>query len=305
MTDFTDWADQTGIFPASVATAKDDELISELQRRGYLAHKPQPATHVADHDLQGDRIRFGVVSDTHFGSKFQQPTLLVEHLRYMRKRKVHAILLPGDVTDGSTQMHPGFEYELWSHGADAQVEAAANVLIPEADRMKIPWYLIGGNHDASHFKQGGTDVVARLCELSEWFHYLTPDRDGNARGSVGNVRFGKLLVQLCHPHMGSAYALSYRMQKWIEALSPENKPHLVVMGNFHKVLQMDYRNVFGLMVPAFQSQSAWMASKMIASHVGSGILEVGVEPKGMTPSVQMEWLLERVPNQGDWPGGGD
>ena len=75
------------------------------------------------------------------------------------------------------------------------------------------------------------------------------------------------------------------------------------MGNFHKVLQLEYRNVFALMVPSFQAQSAWMASKAIASYVGSAILEVGVDPLGMAPSVQVEWLLERVPRENDWPGG--
>jgi predicted phosphodiesterase len=282
----------------------DQQLIEELQTRGYLAHKPQPANTPTDFEidrLRGDRIRIGVISDTHFGSKFQQPSLLVEHLRYMKRRKVDAIMVGGDVTDGSTRMHPGFEYELWAHGSDAQLQAAAEVLVPEAQRMKVPWYFIGGNHDFSHWKSAGVDVVSGLCDQSDWFRYIQPGGP-NARGSTGHVKVGRLLVQICHPHMGSAYALSYRPQKWIEQLSSENKPHLVLMGNFHKCLQLDYRNVFALLLPSFQAQSAWMASKGISSYIGSVILEVGTEPKGMTPSVQVEWLLERVPKEKDWPG---
>lgn len=302
---------------AAVQDADDAQLLEELQKRGYLAHKPAPAVQPVEHDserLRGSRVRLGVISDTHFGSKFQQPTYLVEHLRYMKQRKVDAILVGGDITDGAVKMHAGFEYEIFAHGADAQVDVAAEVLIPEADKLKVPWYMIGGNHDYSHWKNGGVDVVGRLCDRSKWFHYLAPRGDfqpgdkpnflvpgvANQRGSIGHVKFGNLLVQVNHPHMGSAYALSYRPQKWIEQLSSENKPHLVLMGNFHKVLQMEYRNVFALLLPSFQAQSGWMASKGIASYIGSAIIEVGTETHGMAPSVNVEWLLERVPRENDW-----
>ena len=303
MSDVTDWAASKGLAPLS--DADDQTLIEELQGRGYLAHRPEPAVKPVAFDMdriRGDRVRIGVISDTHFGSKFQQPTYLIEHLEYMRKRKVDLIVHAGDVTDGSVHMHPGFEYELWAHGVDAQIKAAAQVLTPAAARLKVPWYFIGGNHDASHTKSAGVDVVNWLCGQSEWFNYLAPEQ-GGSRNSVGWLRFGSLEVQVCHPHMGSAYALSYRPQKWIEQLAPENKPHLVLMGNFHKCLQLDYRNVFALLLPSFQAQSGWMASKGISSYVGSAVLEVGLEPRGLAPSVQVEWLLERVPRQGDWPGG--
>jgi hypothetical protein len=199
-------------------------------------------------------------------------------------------------------MHPGFEYELWALGADAQVTAAADILIPEAERLKVPWYFIGGNHDNAHWKAAGVDVVERLCDMSRWFNYLSPGQ-GGSRNSVGWLRFRNLLVEVCHPHMGSAYAFSYRGQKWIEALSPENKPHLVVMGNFHKPLWMEYRNVSFFQLPAFQSQSGWMASKALVSVVGSVIVDVGTDPRGMAPSTTHEFLIERVPREGDWPGG--
>jgi hypothetical protein len=72
------------------------------------------------------------------------------------------------------------------------------------------------------------------------------------------------------------------------------------MDNFHKPLQMDYRNIHYLMLPAYQSQSSWMASKSLVSTVGSAILEVGTEPTGLSPSIKLEWLIERVPREKDW-----
>ena len=293
------------LFADPLGESSDDALIAELQNRGYLAHRPEPAVKPVKVDidrLKGDQIKIGVISDTHFGSKFQQPTYLVEHLRYMAKQKVDVIIHGGDITDGSTKMHPGFEYEIWALGADAQEMAAVEVMAPEAAKMKVPWYFIGGNHDNSHWKAAGIDMADKICGHSEWFNYLTPGR-GGARNSVGSIRVDNLDIQVCHPHMGSAYALSYRPQKWIEQLSPENKPHVVLMGNFHKVLQLEYRNVFSLLLPSYQAQSAWMASKGIASYIGGAILDIGTDLRGMAPSVKVEWLLERVPIENDWPGG--
>ncbi len=293
------------LFDDPVEQADDQELIEELQKRGWLAHKPEPAIKPVKFDkkrIEGKRVKLGVISDTHFGSKFQQPTLLKEHLNYMRTQEVDAILHGGDITDGAVSMHPGFEYELWAHGADAQVEYACEVMIPEADKMKVPWYFIGGNHDNSHFKAAGTDVADRICRESKWFNYLSPGQ-GNSRNSIGYVEFGNLMVQVSHPHKGSSYALSYTGQKWIEQLSSANKPHLALQGNFHKSLWMEYRNVSYFMLPAFQAQTAWMAAKGIANVCGSVIIDVGTDPHGMAPSIIPQFLIERAPNENDWPGG--
>lgn len=284
--------------PVDGIPLKDQELIRLAEERGWQIHKPKPPAKVHKLDVEairGDRYRVGIVSDTHFGSKFQQPTHLNQHLRYMKRRGVQAILAPGDITDGSTKMHAGFEYELFAHGADSQRDVALERL----PKLGIPWYLIGGNHDASHFKADGHDVVRAICDQRDDFTYLE-EGDGNHKGSIGYVDVGGLRFQMCHPHLGGTRVRSYRMELWVEAMNPESKPHVCIMGNFHKVLQMDYRNVFGLMVPSYQAQSTWMASKGIQSYIGGCILEFGRVTNGIAPSIEVEWLVERVPVESDW-----
>jgi predicted phosphodiesterase len=294
-------------YPARTLTPLDpvegvslEDAINAAERAGYLVHKPTPSAPVVSIDpgrIRGKkRVRLGILSDWHAGSKFQQPTYLREHYARMRRRGIDALLAPGDLTDGSTAMHAGFEYELWAHGFDAQVDAAAD-MVPQD---KIEKFLIGGNHDASHTKADGGDPIRAIAEKRRDMTYLSPG-EGNHQGSIGYVRFGDVLVQMCHPHLGGTRVRSYRMERWIEELTPENKPHVVIMGNFHKVLQQDYRNVFGLMVPSYQAQSTWMASKGISSYIGGCILEFGYETRGIAPSIQVEWLIERIPKENDWP----
>lgn len=285
----------------AIASVKDVDLIREAETRGYLIHKPKPPREPAVLDtskLRGDRVRIGIISDTHFGSKFQQPTLMQQDILYMKKQKCSAILVPGDVTDGSTKMHAGFEYELWAQTADAQIEAAVQGF-PD---VGIPYYLIGGNHDASHFKAAGVDVVQHIANRRDDFTYLGPELDShNFRGSVGYVEIGDVLIQLCHPHMGSTRTRSYRLETWIENLQPP-RPRIVVMGNFHKLVEIMFHGTWGLLVPSYQAQTAWMASKAIESVVGGCIVEFGTVTKGLAPSLNIEWLWHPEPIDNDHPG---
>lgn len=287
---------------AGEAALKDEDVVRLAEQRGYVVHKPAPPVEAAVLDIsrvRGDRVKLGIISDTHIGSKWQQATFLREHARYMAQQGVSAILVPGDVTDGSTAMHPGFEYGLWAHGADSQVDAAVEAF-PE---VGVPYYLIGGNHDASHYKAAGVDVIAAICARRDDMTYLGPRISSrHYAGSIGYLEVGDVLIQLCHPHLGGTRTRSYRLETWIENLSAP-RPKIIAMGNFHKMVDILYRSTWGLLVPSYQAQTSWMASKGIESIVGGAIIEFGSVTKGLAPSLHVEWLVEWEPRANDWPGG--
>lgn len=291
--------------PPDETPIEDADLVRLAEQRGYVIHKPTPPLEPVELDIsriQGQRVRMGILSDPHFGSKYQQPTLLGQAARYMAAEGCTAIICAGDVTDGSSQMHPGFEYGVWAHGFDAQVEAAADPVNGLPD-VGLPWYLIGGNHDASHAKAAGADVVRAICAKRDDLHYLGPELEpGNHAGSIGYLQVGEVLIQVCHPHLGGTRTRSYRLETWIENLQPP-RPNIVVMGNFHKLVQILYRGVWGLLVPSYQSQTAWMASKGIESIVGGAIIEFGSVTKGLAPELSIRWLVEWEPRANDYPGG--
>ncbi len=278
---------------------KDAELVRLAEERGYVVHKPRPPREPAVLDIsriRGSRVKIGVLSDLHAGSKFSQRTFARQHAKLMKREGCSAILVPGDLTDGAPSMHPGFEFETWATGFDAQVKAALDML-PE---VGIPYHFIGGNHDASHFKAAGADIVQNICERRDDFFYHGPEQSHrNFQGSVGYMEIGDVLLQLCHPHLGSTRTRSYRLETWIENLSPP-RPNIVCMGNFHKPVQGIFRGVWGIMVPSFQSQSTWMASKGIESVVGSTILEFGTVTKGLAPELTVRWIVEWEPRSNDW-----
>jgi hypothetical protein len=158
----------------------------------------------------------------------------------------------------------------------------------------IPYYFISGNHDDWFLDDGaGGDVVAAICERRDDFNYLGIMQ--------AYMTFGKVKVEMFHPNEGGAYALSYKLQKHIEGMAPEEKPNVYLAGNYHKSIHVPgYRNVEGFLLPAYQSRTHWMRGKRLVSVVGGIILEFGTTDRGLAPSLSVEWVLEREPLVNDW-----
>lgn len=268
--------------------------IAQVERNGFVVHKPEPAVPVLEFDtsrIRGDRVRIGIVSDTHFGSNYQQTTYLAEFMRYAaRVRKVDCFLHGGDMSDGPFEAHRGAIHEMWTGTYDGQRQAS----IEQYPDTGKPTKIISGNHDEFYLGNAGGDIVQDVCRARDDMTYIG--------GSEGYVRFGDVVVGIMHPHDGSSYALSYKLQKRVESLSPENKPNVLLLGNYHKTCHVPaYRNVEGFLLPSFQSQTGWMARKGIASIIGGLILEFGISTKGLAPSFQTEWVLYREPLKDDHP----
>jgi predicted phosphodiesterase len=275
---------------------KDADIIRIAEERGYVIHRPLPAVRpLIDVDISrvhGDRVRLAVISDTHFGSKYQQTSHLHSFLAYAKKRKVQRILHCGDITDGPFRRHRN-PHEVWLHSFGKTVDyVASKAALPE---LGIPYDIISGNHDDWWLDDGGPDIVEAISARRDDFNY---------HGRVGAfLRFGHVTLEIAHPNEGGAYALSYKLQKHIEGMPPEEKPHILLEGNYHKAVHLPaYRNVEGFLVPAYQSRTHWMHGKRLASVIGGMILEFGLVTKGLAPSVCVEWVLERVPLNDDFPG---
>lgn len=277
------------------AELPDDEIIRQAEERGYIIHKPRPpeilTTQLDISRLSGrDRVRFGVVSCTHFGSVYQQVTALHEFAAYCADQGVDYLIHAGDVEDGPTTRHRN-PSEVWLHTYNSILDYTVNEGLPD---VGIPWKLISGNHDDWWVIDGGPDICAAIAKQRPDVEYLGR--------SAAFLEIGKsLLVEVIHENMGGAYAYSYRLQKHIESLAGGQKPHVCFLGNFHKFCCVYYRNVLGLQLPAFQAQTSWMRLKSLVSEVGGLIVDVGLDVKGMAPVSKFEVAYTYEPKDNDFP----
>lgn len=264
--------------------------IDDLTEQGYaienrndiirLCRTIAPQENFHEEEWKGEKvIRFGVVSDKHFCSKYQQLTLLNKLYDIFEAEGITTVYDPGDLSDGF-KMRPGHEHELFVIGADDQV----NYIIKNHPYRKgITTKFILGNHDTSHIKNGGHDIGVPIAAAREDMQYL----------GIYNAKMHitpNCIVELNHPLDGGAYALSYSLQKMIDSMSGGDKPNILLNGHHHKLFYMIYRNIHAFECGTMQEQTPWMRGKRLAAHMGGMIIEVHVDQEGTVTRCRNEFI---------------
>jgi predicted phosphodiesterase len=276
-----------------ISKTTNRELIQELHTRGYFVSKVPPTasgkTFKADFTkMAGNKYRFAVISCTQIGSKYQQMSHLYTFYKLCKRRRIKTVLHCGDLVDG-TRVYRGQEYELFLHGADAQVDYTVDNY-PMIDGITTK--VIVGNHDESFWKYDGFNVVKAICQRRDDMEYL-----GDYLAFL-DEEFIKIAVM--HGGGGVAYARSYKLQKIIEQFSPQNKPHMLFAGHWHVQNHIPaYRNVEGFMMGCFQSQTPFLTRLGLTPNIGGLIVEYRADSTGLL-GIKTEWIPFYVPLKNDY-----
>jgi len=269
------------------------ELLEELSKRGYFASKvpPQVSGTTFEPDitkLTGNKYRFAVISCTHLGSRFQQLSHLYTFYSVCKKRGVEVVMHCGDLVAG-VGIYRGQEYEVFAHGADAQ----RDYVIENYPKIKgISTKVILGNHDESFYKTAGYNIVKEVCSVREDMEYVG---DYYATAVVDGIK-----IALMHGSGGVAYARSYKPQKIVEQLAPEQKPHMLFVGHWHVQAYIPaYRNVETFSMGCFQAQTPYLTRLGLFPNIGGVILEVITDETGIK-SVKTEWVPFYIVKKNDF-----
>jgi len=262
-------------------------IVQELRDKGYDVELGRDTKQVALHKtrirkfepLKLERIfrrhlKVLLVSDTHFGSRFQQPTLLRTAYEVATREKADFAIHCGDVTDG-IRMYRGHEFELFLQGADEQ----RSYVIEHFPKAPFKTYMVSGNHDLSYKKATGHTIVEAICKEREDLVY---------RGDIGaRIEFKNCAAETIHPSGGVPYSRSWRLQRMIEAtvgdfiLHARNAPedmagmaHLYLSGHLHQAFYLPYLGFHGFLVPCFQAVTPYLRAKGLFPTVGFWIITV-------------------------------
>lgn len=241
---------------AKLAAACSADELALLAAGGHPT-----AHHTLVTDFRGEQYDFFHVTDTHVGSKFYRPDwwrACVDEGKRVQDRTGRPLALyhTGDLTEGMSRRE-GHVYELTHLGFTAQRDLAdAELALWEGEA-----YLIDGNHDRWFLKANDARIVADVCALRPGRHFLGHDY---GRHTVGGVH-----LDLFHGEDGASYAISYRVQKVLEAMTGGEKPHVLLLGHDHKAILLPHeRNVACFGGGTLQERTPWQRAKRLAAHPG-------------------------------------
>jgi predicted phosphodiesterase len=225
------------------------------------------------------KIRFALISDTHLCSKQDQPAIINALYDEFEKRNIRLVLHCGDISDGFYKNRPEHIFQLKAFGSDEQAEY---IIEKYPKRDKIRTLFITGNHDHTHIKNGGTDIGRAIARERDDMEYLGID--------FAEVIINNCKIHLYHPAGGSAYARSYKLQKFIDAMRGGEKPNILAQGHYHKTFYMFYRNIHAFSIPSVQGYTPFMRSFALGNDMGAWIIEAKVDKQGNVISLIPELI---------------
>lgn len=268
--------------------ARVRDMVEELRAQGYaIAETPYGALEIAAtgrreeeavrHADDADTFRIAIIADTHLCSTHQQLTALREFYRRAADAGCRRVYHAGDVIAGE-RVYSGQQYDLFLVGHDNQVGYVA-----EHYPDDLPTTFITGNHDLAYIKTNGIDPGRAIARERPDMEYV-----GQWARRV-EIASG-IFLDLTHGAGGVAYAVSYKLQKAIEAYAPGDEPHILADGHYHVMLQVLRRGVWAYHPGCFEGQTGLLRRLKVHPVIGGWILTIHVDEPGRIGAIESRFI---------------
>lgn len=257
----------------------EETLLAEIKKKNLtkdeisniikgLRQEQRSGRQETEIDFPDRRVRFIAFSDVHIGHKCYRPDVFRKMIADAKRQDIEFFVCGGDTIEGMSNRE-GHIYELTHIGASEQLDyfqkefslLTKPCIAIEAQDSHGGWF-----HNKSNMGLNIGEELARRCKKYRFIGYDEQD----IRLTNG------LKLRIRHPGSGTAYALSYKQQKYIEAISGGDKPQLLLTGHFHKSLYMFYRNVHSIDTGCLCSQTPFMRKIGTPAHVGYWIIDANM-----------------------------
>lgn len=213
----------------------------------------------------------GAVADTHLCSKHYRPDVLKALYRLFLGEGVTDVFHAGNWIEGESRLN---RHDIGIFGLDAQV----NYMIQEyPSEAGITTHLVAGDDHEGWYQQREQISIGKHLEqqaIASGRHDLRfigyVEADIYLKTEVG----ASCRMRVMHGGGGSTYAVSYPPQKAIEAFQPGEKPDVLILGHYHKLLYSYIRGVHVVEPGCTADQSIFMRKRHIEAHVGGTVLYI-------------------------------
>jgi len=295
-----------------------DQLLT-MRQRGVNLHETsgqwaiEPSPELGGYDIKTYRsrpngtYRFGWLGDTHLCSKYERLDVLNDLYRRFATADLDRIFHAGNWIDGEARFN---KFDLIRHGMDAQVRYLCEKY-PVAPNGLKTYAITGDDHEGWYCQREGVDIgkyaenEMKAAGRTDWVNlgYM------EAFVPLEHAVSGKVShLQIVHPGGGSAYAVSYTVQKLVESFSGGSKPAVLLAGHYHKLEFINVRNVWCIQTGCTQDQTPFARKKRLHYALGGGICELEQDAETgaiVGCSVQMFCYFDRGYYSGRWSHSGD
>lgn len=259
-------------------------LVEMLKNEGYLYDiidgkivkvKPIKENEIYQIPNNLEHLKLLLISDTHLASKFDR----LDILRYLYdeadKKGVNYVLHSGDLTEGLSG-RPQQLVEL----KETSYTGQRDYVIDKYPKGDIPTYLISGNHDLWWVRQCGADICRDISNNRDDLIYLGSDCE--------DLKIGKLKIRIYHGTGGGAYAKSYKLQKYLDSVPMEERPHILQTGHIHQAFYMKQGNTHCFQTSCLQDQTPYERSKGLSNDKSCWWVDVYMDNKGNPVKINQE-----------------
>lgn len=231
--------------------------------------------------------KFGVLGDTHLCNKHSRLDVLNHAYDRYEQEGITKVFHTGNWVEGEKPFNkmelivaPGF-----NHQVDYMIQE-----YPHKPTIKT-YFVSGDDHEGWYQQSLGIEVGK----------YLVSEAKDQGRDDLIYLGYGECDVELrrgdgssvmrvLHPGGGSAYALSYTVQKIVESYQGGEKPRVLLAGHYHKSEFCYPREVYTVQTGCTCDQTMFLRKNKIQVHVGYWVIEIHQNVDGVVDSFRQEWV---------------
>ncbi len=220
-------------------------------------------------------FKFVAISDTRFGSKYQQLSILNDIYTKAYDLGYKRVILCGNISEGLYALTNIYSECNFLDDSLGQVDYITQHY-PYIEGMKT--YFITGMKDEKHLKNNKINIGRRISNVREDMIYLGYNSC--------NISIDKVNMLVFNPKLAKTYTVSYRPQQQIDSFRSEDKPEILLYGGLLQMEKFTYRNVVCISVPSVCATTKEMSDKRYSNTIGAWYVTVKTDRYGKLKSVK-------------------
>ena len=254
---------------------QDGELVDYVNGEIIKLKAPIRSNDIYQIPSNLDHLKLLLISDTHLASKYDRLDILKYLYQKAEDKNINYILHSGDLVDGRSN-RPQHIYQL----KETSYIGQRDYVIDKYPKSNIKTFVISGNHEAMWYKQCGADILKDITTQRQDLIYLGSDCE--------DLKIGKLKIRLYHGKGGGAYAKSYKLQKYLDTIPLEERPHILQTGHIHQAFYMKQDKTHCFQTSCLQDLTPYERSQGFNNDKSCWWLDIYMDNKGNPVQINQE-----------------